>query len=44
MVFLRGAGGVTIAGCTGSAEDRPQCGQTVGKVSTGSNDLRCRRM
>jgi len=38
--FSGGGGGTVI----GSAEERPQCGQTVGTGSTGSNGLRLRRM
>jgi len=36
-----GAGGGTV---TGSADDRPQCGQIVGTGSAGSSGLRLRRM
>jgi len=36
-----GGGGDTV---TGSADDRPQCGQIVGTGSTGNNGFRLRRM
>jgi len=38
--FSGGGGGTA----TGSADDRPQCGQIVGNGSGGSNGFRLRRM
>jgi len=38
--FSSGGGGTV----TRSADDRPQCGQTVGRGSAGNNGFRCRRM